>query len=102
MTNLKGQIHTVNENASLSTGFSGEELLQMNLDEIDNSIFNHLNKKLLDSLKRSGGSTTIQSEQKRKDNSVFPVELRVGITEINKKPSLLCFARDVTERNTYV
>ncbi len=99
VTSLKGKIQTVNENACVTSGYTEAELLQMNISEIDSRFFKQLGKKRLSSLKSQTGSLTLQSEHLRKDQSSFPVEIRVGITEIDKQPSLLCFARDVTERN---
>ena len=51
----------------------------------------------------SGGSHFPQgwhreSDQIRKDESTFPVELSVSLTEIDGKSNLLCFARNITER----
>ncbi len=94
----KGQILTVNDHACSTLGYSTTELTQMNLRDIDTRFFKQLSKKALASLKNSGDSLTLISEHLRKDNSGFPVELRVSVTQIDKTASILCFARDITDR----
>ena len=98
VTSTKGEILTVNEQAATSLGYSEKALLQKNIKDIDPLFLKQLSRTVLAMLKREGGSIILQSVHVRSDQISFPVEQRVGITEINKKQSILCFARDITDR----
>jgi diguanylate cyclase (GGDEF)-like protein/PAS domain S-box-containing protein len=87
-----GRILDVNQHACESLLYARAELLRMNLADIE--------------LKRAGDETprsedlprTRQSRFRRKDGSVFPVELHTGPIEIQGRRHLLSLVRDVTER----
>ncbi len=98
VTTIKGQILTANEHACTTLGYTEAELMAFNLNVVDQNLFEQLNRKALSSLKADGAFLTIESVHTRKNGASFPVELRVGVTEIEGKPSLLCFARDITDR----
>ena len=42
--------------------------------------------------------TTLQGHHRRKDGSIYPVEVRVGLLESNQQRLYIVFARDITER----
>ncbi|MCF6238338.1 MAG: PAS domain S-box protein, partial [Candidatus Marinimicrobia bacterium] len=98
VASMRGDIHTVNQHACSTLGYTEVELTGMNLRKIDPQFFRRVNRQKLALLKASESSITIQSEQVRKDDSIFPVELNVSLTEINSKPNILCFVRNITER----
>ena len=95
---LSGNIHMVNEPFCSVLGYSKEELLSMNIRDIDPQFFKNLNRQKIASLKADEGSYTLESTYKTKANSSYSVEQRISLGEINHKPNIICFARDITER----
>jgi len=98
VSSLGGEILAFNQNATESLGYSEDELFKVNLNKINPEFEKELSRKQLAKLSRSQTSTTIQTTHVRKDNTSFPVELRVGTMELQGKQSILYFARDVSER----
>ncbi len=93
-----GSIREVNQCACDSLGYTHEELLDMNLAGIDSEISPQKKDPLpWDSLP-PGKHVTIESMHRRKDNSSFHVEIRMGMLELGEQQFLLALARDITER----
>ena len=94
-----GQILEVNAAAVLQTGYSKEELLQMNIIKdlyISESGKYHTTE--LDNMLQSG-KIVIESEKKRrKDGSEFWTEVIVTPIEFNGEQASLSINRDITER----
>jgi diguanylate cyclase (GGDEF)-like protein/PAS domain S-box-containing protein len=94
------KIFYANEAASRSLGYTGEELLRMDPGEIDPALC----QGLAASPSRDQPNTfhqsliTIESEWKRRDGAVFPVETAVYHVEFDQRDFVCCIARDITER----
>lgn len=92
-----GKIIEVNEQACASLGYSREELCALTVFDIDPTF---VPEKWLDHRKqmRAKGSGTIETLHRRKDGSVFPVEVTVNYFDYEGQTFSFSFARDITER----
>ncbi len=94
---IEGRILKVNQQACESLGYSSQDLLSMNITEIEQG----LTTVKLDKMWRSltpGVPVTVAGKHKRKDGIVFPVEVRVGLSEEGGRTVMVALARDNTER----
>ncbi len=98
LSDLEGNLVGVNRQACESLGYSEEELLTMTMAEVDTnpSLAGVLNS--LDARNASRQSITFESRHRRKDGTCFPVESRIGISEVDGVPMVLGLARDISER----
>jgi len=85
----------VNDTACRELGYSRAELLSMSVYDIDTTSEQE-NRILEDQIKKSG-TARFERLHRRKDGSVFPVEISVRLIELDK-PYLLSIARDISER----
>ncbi len=92
-----GLFYEVNERACINLQYSREELLNLTVMDIapeevwEDAVM--LTKKLMENRK-----LTFESKQKRKDGTVFPVEVSSSIFEQQGRMMTLSHARDITER----
>lgn len=93
----EGQIMAANSAAAKMHGYSMNELLTMNIDDLDTR---ESSRDAQDLIKRILNGETIKSEldHRRKDGTVFPVEICAGLLEIGDHKYILAFDRDITER----
>ena len=94
---LDGGIIDVNLLACESLGYTKEELLTMNIQDIEQ---NFISGKHAERWRQMSPNVpaTIESVQKRKDGSTFPVEIRIWIFESGENQHMLALVRDITER----
>lgn len=98
ISDLQGKIVIANEQACQVLGYSSAELLQMNLNEVDGTdtaiedFITHL------PILEAEGPVTFEATHRRKDGSVFPVEINVRHITFNDQPAVMGVARDITER----
>jgi len=92
-----GAIVDVNQRACENLGYSSTELLNMNWAAIDAETGNQHREHFTSSLQH-GQPITFECTIRRRDQSVFPVEVRLGRLEMGDKPYLLGLARDITTR----
>ncbi len=89
----------VNDSATKALGYTKEELLTMSVDDIApgrlEDIWPGYWKELI-----KKGSIVFESVHKRKDGSLFPVELSVNYLKFGDKEFNCAFARDITERKS--
>lgn len=88
----------VNRAATSELGYSREELLTMSIFDIDGNRTEYAPLSRLWGELTPGRSITIESLHRRKDGSVFPVEIRMGLIEIRGRQGILGLARNITER----
>jgi PAS domain S-box-containing protein len=92
-----GRLLDVNQHACNCLGYSREELLSRNITDIDVELtiadFRRLEKQVV-----AGTPLAIESRHRRKDGTMFPVEIRMGPIKIDGRQQLLSLVRDVTER----
>lgn len=92
-----GHFIDVNQRGCDCLGYTRAELLRMSLSDIDVDLPIKKLKSLLGAIS-SGMPIALESRHRRKDGTVFPVELRIGPIEIDGSQHLLSLVRDVTER----
>ncbi len=94
---FEGKFIEVNQQVCDTLGYSKEELLELSVSDVEMDFD-------LKSLKEewakieSGSQFTLSGHHKRKDGTVFPVEVRFGCAEWKGKKLFLGLARDITER----
>jgi diguanylate cyclase (GGDEF)-like protein/PAS domain S-box-containing protein len=94
---FKGRLIDVNQRGCDALGYDRTELLTMSLAEIDPELSVEKLESLVESV-GSGKAVALESRHRRRDGSLFPVELRIGAIEINGQQHLLSLARDISER----
>ena len=85
----------VNETACLELGYSREELLSMSIPDIDPTITPESTKYIGKQIQESG-TLRIESIHRRKDGSMFPVEISSKLIELDR-PYALSIVRNITE-----
>ena len=94
----QGRILNVNQQACAVLGYSREELLNLDSFDLDPSLedtdaLEHFWNRL--QLKTS---LSFESRHKRKDGSIFPVELRIALLELEDQEVALATVRDISDR----
>lgn len=86
-----------NEGACRTLGYSLDELLSMNVSDIDPDWPKERWSEHWNMLKEAG-SMTMELRHKRKDGSIFPVEVSANHIEFSGKTYNMAIARDISER----
>ena len=94
---FSGRLTEVNRQACASLGYSREELLGMSVPDIDID-FDLPRAQAVWSEILPDQTFTLMGRQRRKDGSVFPVEVRFGCFDLKGERRYLGMARDITER----
>jgi two-component system, cell cycle sensor histidine kinase and response regulator CckA len=93
-----GRIVDVNRCAAQSLGYTREELLQLHVSDLDPRFPKNRPASEVFARLAPGTTTTLPGVQIRKDGSILPVEVRMGLCTINGRLHVLALARDITER----
>ncbi len=94
----EGKILDVNQETCDSLGYSREELLGLSIPDICPGSTLPLSDEDWDRWVRNPAPVTLERTLRRKDGSTLPVEIRVGLIELNNRHLMFGLARDVTER----
>jgi PAS domain S-box-containing protein len=92
-----GGIYYTNEQSCKNLGYSREELLKMKIWQIDPNM-DEEKWKVHRKRTRSMRDSTIETTHRRKDGTVFPVEVSINFVEFENRKVSFSFARDITER----
>ena len=92
-----GGFRYVNDEACRRHGRSREELLGMKVVDVDEHFSAERWRSTLERL-REEGALTIESLHRRKDGSLFPVEISASHDRFQESEYVFAFARDITER----
>ena len=98
---VHGQFIDVNEQSCRSLGYSREELKHKGVSDIQ-ILQPPLEFSTLQNSVMRGGSLTFEAEHRRKNNTLFPVEIRLGSFHHQDSPLFLALVRDITERKKAV
>jgi PAS domain S-box-containing protein len=93
---INGNFIDINQKALDYHGFSREELLKMNAEDIIHTEYVqafHNNLPII----LAGKNLLIDTVHIRKDGSTFPVEVQPSLVVLNEKPALLTVIRDLSE-----
>ena len=91
-----GRFLDVNEKACVAHGYTREEYLALTLPEMVPSLAGRSWQEIKDRLRRFG-SQLIESQHRRKDGSLFPVEVSVTYIHL-ERDYMVAVVRDTTER----
>ena len=96
IVDIEGKIYRVNEAYSRMSGYTCEELLKLDISSIDSvekpaEIMARINRIV------ANGSEIFEARHRRKDGSVFRVEISVTYIKTGGG-KFVCFCRDITER----
>ncbi len=97
LTGHKGRILEVNELACKSLGYSRQELLTMFVSDIDPHITPETWSKHWKTLQQKN-HVLIETEHRRKDGTVFPIEVSLTHFEFNGHEYHCAFVRDLTKQ----
>ena len=95
---LDGRIILVNNAACAMTGYAREELLAMNVEDIDAGSVDRDDRGAFWLSMKHSEYVTVEAEHKRRDGSVYPVEVRLNRLTLEDRPVILALARDVSNR----
>ncbi|MCX5877271.1 MAG: PAS domain S-box protein [Deltaproteobacteria bacterium] len=93
-----GRIIAANQAAAIMHGYTVDELRAMYIQELD-TVENAAQAPARIREILAGKRIEVHMEHRRKDGTVFPVEVRAGLLEIEGRKYILAFDRDVTVRN---
>jgi len=94
---VHGRLMDVNEKACKNLGYTKEELLKMTVVDFDGDATDN-QKGLMWPKVVDGETFTFESSHKRKDGSVFPVEVSLGSITVDNQTFVIGLARDISER----
>lgn len=98
LSDLEGDILMVNNRACDMLGFSHDELLSKNVNDLDmNFVDRKITRDFMESL-IPGKPQTLETTHRHKDGSEIPVEIRIGVFEDMGSKSVLGLVRDISER----
>jgi len=92
-----GKIIDLNKKSCENLGYTREELLQMNVMDIEVDFDLESARNAWRKIER-GKPCTLYGHQKRKDGTVFPVEVSFAIVDIDGKRLYMGLCRDITQR----
>jgi PAS domain S-box-containing protein len=96
--NMEGQIIDANQQAYKKLGYTKEELSKMTAADIDGRKIHAGKGDPLWPIVITEETLTFESSYKRKDGSVFPIEVSLGPIKINDETFVMALAKDITER----
>jgi len=98
ISDFDGNIMEINQQAIKEIGYSRKEFMKLKVWELD-EVYPDLDalQAFWNSMKQYE-PITFETVHKRKNGSSFPVELRVSLTEIVGKKTIMGFARNISER----
>lgn len=92
---LQGRFIEVNRRACESVGYSREELLEMNVFQLDID-FDLASARTEWTRFKPGETTMMLGRHRRKDGSIFPVEIHCGTLEFEDQLLFVALVRDIT------
>lgn len=97
---LEGRMLEVNRQACETLGYSREELLRMTIGDISPNFSLSVFRPRWEQLE-TGVPFTFTSTHRRKDGSIFPVEVRLSGIVIDEQPMVMALASDISERTRF-
>lgn len=92
------RLRYVNEAAVRTLGYSREELLAMTLLDIDPNVTREMMREVMRQTAEGGVFRTVESTHRRKDGSVFPIEVGATVFDYEGEILHLTTVRDISER----
>jgi PAS domain S-box-containing protein len=98
LIDIQGCIRDVNWEACRSLDYSREELLGFHITDVDPLVEKERHKDKVRKELASGKSVRFVSQHRRKDGTLFPVEINLGVLEFGGDQLMLALVRDISER----
>lgn len=95
---FKGNLIISNLQASLNLGYTKKELLNLKVYDIDPDIKNRKDNEYIWQNLKSNQSVSLETFHKRKNGTVFPVEIFISSVKLKNKQYVLGIANDISER----
>ena len=92
-----GRIVDANDLAASVHGYTREELLKLTVHDLDTDPYAAVATERIRQIV-AGEHVVFEVDHKRKDGSVFPVEVTAKTATINEETYIISFTRDITER----
>lgn len=92
-----GRIAAANNAAAAMHGYTAEELARLRITDLDTLASAQRAPGLIERIVRGEWIKT-ELDHRRKDGTVFPVEVSAGLLELGERKYILAFDRDITER----
>jgi PAS domain S-box-containing protein len=92
-----GRILNCNSRACLDLGYSRDEIVKLSSTDIESNLSSGEIDTIHHDLK-PGEVKTVEGTHKRKDGSVFPIEIRFSLLSPAQPELIIAIARDITER----
>ena len=94
-----GNIIDINRQTEISFGYSRDEVIgKMKVHDMDPNVEKKQHFENLWKTLEPGQSYSFETIHVRKDKSTYPVEIRLGIVEVNGEEHILAIWRNITER----
>ncbi|MCF7918274.1 PAS domain S-box protein [Candidatus Gracilibacteria bacterium] len=94
-----GQILDVNEEVCRNLKYGKKKLLQMKIPDIEETISSEkLWKKHVQEVRKNNNYLFFEGTKRRKDGSIFPVEISVRLIKEGSQEYIIAVARDITKR----
>jgi len=97
ISDLDGRFVDVNQRACTTLGYSREELLKLGVLDVEQD-FDPAAAHAIWAAMRPGQLVTLHGHHRRRDGTIFPVEIRVSTLELKGRRLMTALARDVSER----
>lgn len=99
---MEGNIIDINPNACAQLGYTKDELLSLTVFDLHPDSPDTINLDRDEIVKQwkhwlQGNNYFLEAEHKRKDGSIFPVQVTTGVVSIDNNNYLLAFVQDITE-----
>ncbi len=95
----EGNIIEVNRAAIENTGYSRNELCNMNVMDIDPDVIKRDDlKNYWKTLRPDSAPVTFESRHQRKDGTIYPAEVTIAVVQLKDEKLLLALSRNITER----
>lgn len=98
LSDFDGNLLEVNREAIKELGYSREEFLQMKVWELDTTYTDLVTLRDFWGNLKPNEPIAFETFHKRRDGSIFPVEIRAALAEIGGKKAVLGFAQNISER----
>lgn len=98
VSDMSARFIDTNREACEGLGYTREELLTLSLSDVDPNFEADEHVKNFWEGLSAGKTVMVESYHRRKDGSLFPVEIHIGKLDINGQPAILGIARDISER----